>query len=460
MDYRCPLCLKLLDQHDSFQRFCAIHPEAAAAEFAFSGDHFLDACHCQRDRCGANSLIPGGVFLRHINCGVTNPFWNGQQIEIAGDVDSHGDSLDHDGQRILHWQIGLLRKLPREHREMWFPLVLMAAGAKEPTGEAPVKPGGVMVGLAGAKRAGKTVLALQALDHEGYVSLESNDSVMLEDFIYCQSPPGGGRPILDTLLLRSVMKRNQRDVTLPEPTSPQVGDLKAVFIRQANKNDASKGQTIEAVSQTGFWKQLKGAALNAWNETPMGASVVHSWYSIAFYDTAGEDNEVSAGRIHQIDEAVDKVAVAFDADHLAAKDDESHRAIATVIARIEGLLARSIPQCLVITKVDCILYELGLDIKLQGNETVDESLIRMPQDGKRSLLVELLEKDPNENKRKLAKLVQAKKLPIFFVWHDQLPIPDLEGNITYVGQPVSHGLREFICWCLGVEWEDVSQGNR
>lgn len=455
MDYRCPICQKLLDENDKFRRYCLQTHKHREDTFAFSPFNFERDVQCPVRGCKSSGNIEDGVFIRHIGCTAENPFWNGTKVEIQGSQKDGNRYIDATGRKIVHWQIRAFRSLPSDFHEMWFPAVLLQTAAKEPELNASIIPRGVMIGLAGATKVGKTVCAMQALDREGYITHESKNTIQIQDYIYSQNKEGGGPTILDTLHLRSLMSSNLSGIFLPKGTAPSIGDVKAVFFRQARKKKNKQIASSDAEERPWFKAAFK-TVMDATGEILKSPEISSEWYTIAFYDTAGEDNEIEAERVKIVEDAVDKIAVFVDAEHIAGTDDQSSLGLKIATDKIVRLRRDNLdkPLAIVVTKLDKLLELENVTVNESNRVQLFRKLIFASLDSKRRTLKNLLSVKPSEAKRHLNAILDTEPdLPIFYIWHENLPV---EGK-QYTKQPVSYGLQQFVCWCLGVEWYELSE---
>jgi hypothetical protein len=450
MKYKCPLCLKSLGEEDSLVRFCAKHPDteitfacdprSVAADMLCPGEGGDKSCN--------TSIEPEGVFLAHVGCVAGNPFSEGSEPDAT----------------VQHWEINMLREIANNHAdrhrsEMWFPLMLMRAMGE--TDEAGRRIGS-LVELVGVRSVGKTVLAMQALDKQGYVSDDAPErDVELNDYIYSRKS-GDEHRLFETLRLRHRMKYNKPTIFLPRGNPNIIGDVKAVFISPAPPRPAS----AEPGAQSGFLRDTGKLIFGALGEMsrafldPEGEwdrTRPPFWRTLAFYDTAGEASESEDPILTPIERAVDKAAILVDAREIfeGVKDDEES-SVAVAVQRIHRL--KSFPNlkgAIVVTKVDLVWDKLTEAEREQVLKRA-EDLTEMPKDfaAERALLNSWLMKRPGESNRELAACLRQRIEPVFFVWTKNLPATH-EGGRQSV-QPTSFGLARFVCWCLGVGWSELN----
>src|SRR5262249_32480172 len=152
-------------------------------------------------------------FLRHIGCAAKNPYW---KAEGHAAVVPDGDTLDRDGSvfHIQHWMFGALRELSEiepSAQEMWFPQHMFRTMTWYSLDERQGQKIGATIRLAGAKNAGKTVLATMALVPYGYLQDGPAQAFRIENFVYV-SPEGIQRPeeqFLQAVLPFSMLRNQQ-----------------------------------------------------------------------------------------------------------------------------------------------------------------------------------------------------------------------------------------------------------
>ncbi|MDT7540241.1 MAG: hypothetical protein QOE33_145 [Acidobacteriota bacterium] len=449
--------------------------------------------YCPKLDCPHNAQIEGGVYLLHIGCVAHNPFWD----EVKSSVfvpDSDGDYQDTDvtvglvrtGEATIapipvqHWEIGMLRKLPHEYREMWFPLMLLRATADaDQTGRRV----GALVELTGAREAGKTVIAFQAMDDDGYIDGTDDRRVVVNGFLF-------SRPVaqqtynqfLTNLHLHTQHRFNRVGVNTPMGTLRSPGDLKATFVRP-------REMAVRGSRQPKPPSKLKNLSLFAGDTLRFVSDLFGSragglkskrkyWYTVVFYDAAGEDISINRRRPEWT--AVDKLAVVIDGKELFDQNHRSEPSIEVALSRIEANSAgRGIPCCIVVTKLDLVagttdlvtkeaLLKIANDFSGTAPEKQRQLLIEWLKKNRRGnrqrLLTMLLEdeqsirafKDELSQKGRLARTSVKPKLnveEIFFIWTENLSDTPSDKS----EQPRSHGLIQFICWCLGNTWDDMNR---
>lgn len=467
MPHKCPLCLKDLGQSEQLVRFCLTHRKTEQ----FNCSDNLAGMFCPERESQCNESLDSGVFLRHIGCEAKNPFWDStkKEVELPGDdIPAYQDTSTVPHRVVLeqgstpvegfHWQIGMLRALPRDVEEMWFPLMLLRA-ATEVNQRQRV---GVLVELTGANRVGKTVLAMQAMDSKGYVHNDNDGrGLILKDYIYSRRGVGSDIPLLDMLYLRDIMERNHAFNPTVLGTKIGPGDLKAVFIEPSKNSEIStmynRVGIIEKVRdfRRDIWRDIK--ELSGFS-SPSGTTSSHHpfWYTVMFYDTAGELSRRGSQILKRIEEAVSKTAVLVNAVELfdkALDTSEAESSISVARRRLGDLRGkRNLEVCLVVTQVDLVMDQLSPEDR-QSVYQIAQALDKNPADDKeaRELLIKWVRKNPQQNVKSIKRLLKGVK--VFFVWTEGIPTDEskFKGARTY-----SFGLARFICWCLGVQWRDIT----
>lgn len=462
MNPKCPLCLRILNENEFLSRHCVEHPEASEV-FSCTEDNIPRKLFCREPGCDCNGTIGArSVFLRHEICAAKNPFYaSNRRIRIPGPEDTEQSQYvmpNGTTYQFTHWEIGMLRHLPAEP-EMWFPMMLLCSTLEERNG----KRMGVRVELAGSQEVGKTVLAMQAMDKQGYVPLNCKDrSVDVEGFIYSRVKPGinpVSSAYMAALCLRSLHEDNKQNLFRLEGTQRGTGDLKAVFLKPAPEQQQM--QEDGGKNRGSLRSKFKYYFINPLIEMLLGKNDSASndpWYMVSFYDTAGEESQIGAFDLNAIEAGVDKVAVLINAsDILKAGGGTSLEIAKSKLPELERKGAGNC--CLVVTRMDEILDLLPTqdEIYVQKlvNTFVTDDRIR---DRSRELLISWFEKYTSSNdftKRELKDYLENNDVPVFLIWTNYLMDHGQGGK-----QPESHGLSHLICWCLGINWKDINQKVR
>jgi hypothetical protein len=445
-------------------RFCTLHPERTETFYCFP-EAMQALVFCTERECRCDNSVDEGVFLRHINCKMRNPFWDERagEVVVPGEADTTRTwaTLDFgSGQPkemwVQHWLVGALRSLPKTDPEMWFPLMLLRATA-EMNGKGRT---GRLVELVGARESGKTVIAMQAMNYHGYVSINNTtDSVDLDNYIFSRNSGNLSFSIfLETLHLNTLLRRNAKEIFLPRATVNEPGHLKVAFIRPAQNasplalsgQEKSNGLVRSAFSWTfNALKSLKGEMRVAAGQVLRGSRPF--WYTLALYDTAGEASE-NEDLMPDL-ASVDKVAVVVNAAEIfGLLLDKSEKSIEVAVQRIARAKKRGQHCDLILTQMDRARSHLTEDWK-----RVEEIANDLYDDRKResqALLAKWLSKQPDENKILLGKSLKNVK-NIFFVWTENLPTKHAPEQQAV--QPCSYGLARFICRSLDIKWEHINQ---
>ncbi len=416
MPVKCPLCFQKLDSTQQIARVCLSHPDLKQT-FPFDIDR--KDIFCKVKTCENPRSIQTGVFLRHVGCPAKNPYWKGDST--AMDVPEK-DTLEREGKvfHIQHWLFGVLRELAAMEpnaSEMWFPLHMFRTVNWYSLDERQGQGIGATIRLAGAKNAGKTVLATMALVPYGYAQPQPAPTFRVENYTYV-SPEGIGvvqqpqEQFLQALLPFSMLRDQRNTPEWVAGTPPTRANIKAAFFR-ANVEDRKWAEEV--------WKYVLNSKV--------------PWHSLLFYDTAGEDNEKPAEK-HK--DPVDIGAVVLDGSQLRFLGHVTPPNAKTASERLDTIAANR--KCLIVTKVDLIEDDLLLPAereliaKLRAGEAVE------PEAEKKLLLRWLGDTNALPAERDLAH--QLADVEVFLVWTEGL-------NDTDPGKlPQTFGLRRFVTWCL------------
>lgn len=428
-----------------------------------------------------------------------NPFWNADKsvVEVPGRAEETSALFQLDfglgrdiGVKVQHWLMGVLRLLPKESPEMWFPAMLLRA-----TGETSSlwKRVGVLVELAGAKESGKTILAMMSMNQYGYTLTGSPaDTFEVRDFIYSSyGNEGQFRRYVETLHLSTLLKAGQsKGLFLPQGTF-RSRSVKVSFIKPSkNWQDPPDDGVDEDVR----WpKRLAMKALFAAPNLVKGFvsqtalvlwQLMHSannypfWYTIIFYDTAGEAND--AQDLQRELDAIDKVAIVVNAGEIFGlskkvniddkrKDRESDRfveddqteshseiedqSIKTACDRIARGVDRKQKLYLIVTQMDRIKEHIPKDwprVELIANSVGSKKLNREAK----QMLSKWLSDSPAPHANNLKNKLRFVK-GVYFVWTADLPkslVPENQAKM-----PRTKGLAKFICDCLDVKMSQITK---
>lgn len=471
MSYKCPLCLTELTDGFQLVRTCLDHPNIPAVQITIHDDEeegLPETVYCPGGDGRCNNAIYPGVFLRHVGCHAHNPFWDAttRSVNIPG-ADSTTTYRPGDSQAtpVTHWEIGMLRSTPAA-QEMWFPLMLLRATGETINSQSDQRIG-ALVELAGSTKVGKTILAMQSMEYEGYIDDENGlkRHVEVKDFMFSRLPPGWraeANPLLGNLYLSSLLRLNKKGLYRFPGTFKMPGDVKAAFIAPAQTDRTSlslnsSGNESQHIKTKIVVKNIvdffKGIGEIFWSPRPPGF-----WYTVAFYDIAGEAFKAGDPTTDAIERAVDKVAVLVDATdifHLETDSDGDSVPIAN--QQIGQASARGLPHCLIVTKIDLVIDKLSSEERAQVKKYA-EDLSRDYENESRELFRGWLnQRTSDPNIRQLKNRIDAVDR-IFFIWTDNLPTASTEGTVqTSSLQPQSYGLARFICWCLDIPWTAINK---
>jgi len=430
------------------------------------------------------------VFLRHVGCDETSPFWDGGKLAVPGGADESRIQVSLDfgtgtdrSLYVQHWLIGVLRDLPQGGSEMWFPLMLLRATG-ESSGLSRV---GRFIELAGAMAAGKTVLAVQAMSPHGH----AGGHVEVDNFIFTKRKGGltdrTYRSFAEILHLSNLLQHSNLHLFSPDGTPPGTRNIRVAFYRPAEGfglqlNDGDRNLT--GYAKRLFWLSARATErffrvdLNASFKEIFGSQGFRPyWYTLAFYDKSGESEENE----DIMRDTLDKVAVVVNAAEVfgitLGKDSETgeehatEKSIEVAVQRLKKATARKQLCYLVITQLDRVKDKIGerdWDTVLQladglTNIGRDRGIFRRiwcrlvpprPSQARR-LLETWLGPQPTGNRRQLKERLKDVE-DIFFIWTDNFPIsrtPTKQASL-----PTSHGLAKFVCRCLDIRWDQIGHG--
>jgi len=309
------------------------------------------------------------------------------------------------------------------------------------------------------------------MEYDGYTPSTSNDDRHLEviGYIFSRLPKGRTaitNPFLGTLYLNNLMRSNRSGLFPIPGTFRMPGDLKVAFIAPSKKSELEEQSPTSVQpphvprSSRGFFGAVKyhvGVMLSGLRDTFKSQSARHSfWYTVAFYDVAGEAFVVGDGTPDAIERAADRVAILVDAEEIFGIKTGGD-SIAVANDRIRKANERRLPCCLVMTKLDLVMDRLSPEEQTKVRE-VAEDLTNDRTGEARTLLKGWLDQQTdNESVKELKNRLRTIE-QVFFVWTENLPTTTSQGVVhTSARQPSSYGLVKFICWCLNIRWEDINQ---
>jgi hypothetical protein len=383
-------------------------------------------------------------------------------------IDSMTDYQLPNGQtiKVTHWEIAMLRLVPPSP-EMWFPLMLLrATGEMFRNNEGEKARIGVLVELAGARSVGKTVLAMQAMEYDGYVPDSSNDGrhVEVTGFMFSRLPPGKTvlrNPFLATLYYNNLMMRNDTGLFQLDETDRMPGDVKAAFIARSNEMGA-QGFTSSNALPRADRKRIKAVGSSIWQFIKGTKEIFMPrvgsypfWFTVAFYDVAGESFRFGDVIPDFIEKSIDRVAILIDAEEIFAKSKTSSIALAN--ERIGRVTVLETPHCLVVTKLDLIMDRLSQEERSKVNLIAEDLNGDYRSEARKLLISWLIQRKDDESIKQLINRLE-RIANIFFVWTKDLPTGTSQDTAqTSIRQPTSHGLAKLICWCLNIGWDDLNQ---
>jgi GTPase SAR1 family protein len=483
MAYKCPLCLNELKVQDELIRYCYM---CDRADFVKGSPEVLrNNLKCKKSLCKTHGQIKKGVYFVHLNCEKPNPFWNGQKLNVPDNAKIDGTEItlpfddffeDDKGafKSFKHWQIDLLSKTINskavaknsngtkavsEIREMWFPAVLLKATDEKRLN----KKLGQIVALVGTKGAGKTFLALQALDKEGYINPRSNSRIEIDDYIYSDRRVTVTiQPIFELLRLRSFMQANRSFPPL-QATVRETLNFYAAFFSPTQKGLQKKekpeqNQSAEQPKSLAdrFWELVKKAfALPQSSKKPF-------YFTLALCDVAGEDVEKEVEQIDIIKNGANKIALVIDATDFIEIKVEEKGILADHLLGLRKLKDEGKPFCVVLTKMDLFAqylkthpafnfeFEKSLDSFYSGNQAVIKESLKKWRE---TVALNSSVKTPINLLNLLNEIILLNQdSPIFPVETQNLPT---DPNAIINDPPFSRGIDTFVCWCLEIERSDI-----
>ena len=455
MQLRCPLCLAPVVKGTRFLRVCAKHHASSglAGEVEVAGDaaeQLLDRLRCPVVGCPSNrGIFYPAVYVCHVGCPEGKNPLAGSMAPGAGPRTFRAPHPKGRGSEpVGHWQASLENLVAESYlpgpppAEMFFPVALLRATGRT-AGEGGAGRTGVMVELSGPTKVGKTLLAMQALDLQGYGKLITREvGKLVGDFIYCSpEPPGSSTPgqtYLQTLKMRELMEKNRVFHDWLDGTPERPRNVKAAFFsRSPVPRSAEEPEKGFATELAGAWDLIRTMGRRAFGSGTARADAS----TIVFYDLAGETSEGAAHvRTRDHEKSVDVMAVVAGFPDVAADPPN----LGDVKGRLgeasrwkEARLRDGVRCCLVLTKLD-LLSCPEVDAAFRAR------LRKGPRSADRALLLELVETmrstRPHPNFDELADLLGpgGPVSDVFFVWTENIE----------TDSPQSHGLEDFVVWCL------------
>jgi hypothetical protein len=314
MHFRCPLCLKQLDRDDRLAKFCPRHPKQNPGVFnAYDPDLPDGGFRCSARRCNRHQFVrPDGLLFQHLECKLEvrpgtwqtsiNPFWNGSAIRVNEFLELTRKEVT---TRVNHWLLDALAQAPNDNREMWFPAALLSRRGHRHH---------VLVSLTGAKKAGKTYLAM----HAGYGGTYLGQPKPGEDYFFIHQgdqSAGHQAEFLLTLHLSQLLRedRHQTFDELIESTSVRPRNLKAMLFR-----DGPPSSSVPRILRPRVMKWVKDLYIDIKQKGELqGAEPETSFRGLLLYDLAGEAAESHSLDVLRHDEEMDVLAVLLSQEDLA-----------------------------------------------------------------------------------------------------------------------------------------------
>lgn len=471
---RCPLCLTILDAAEAVATICLVHERVIRHP---GGSDLLgslkDACH---DNCRAgNSWSRDSIVALHIGCAAQLDY---DELQRIGANPTYKDprGVKHP---IDHWQLGMLNAVVDSRNASLIDYAINHDALQRPT-EASTSGGGAdtrrvapmcyplallqacrvqetwatshrarFVELCGTPRSGKTLIALQAMDWDGYQSPSRQRQLALRDFIYISSSSElESSALFENLAARSRMSAN-------EPWSPLGGtaqhpfNVKAIRITPAQGADAAREEaTPNVLPRGGTWREMARKTLMSAVRDLIGREGQAEPRILVFHDTAGEiAHREEDQHLLALSKKVDVVAVVLDGDGLWGPAPATPRESPLLAAHRrleEAVTARrtksELRACIVVTKLDIHSQDTAEVCRL-AERNDDQSSDERRQWLKAALQKRIKSGVDKGHAERLMTIVDAVD-HVFLVWTDGA---HLTGQLD---PPRSHGLVTFLCWCL------------
>jgi hypothetical protein len=426
MQYRCPLCLKLLERDDRVAKFCPRHRNANPHTFApYETVESQGGFRCSVEGCPSHQVVrPDGLLFRHVDCSLdvngishpsTNPFWNGTAVAIDNFVVT-GTPPNEKRSRVDHWQIDALSQLlDKSASEMWFPAALLPGKGDRDRH--------VLVSLTGAKNAGKTYLAMRALDETAYAQKPRPT----DDFFFIHqgaATAGPAADFLQTLYLRQLLRSGQPDAFAEQ--------LTATTVRPRNLKVALFPQPASRRRVPWFlrWGPLEQTYIDVRDAlTQRGGEPETNYRALMLYDIAGESVELDHVVVDRHDGEMDVVAVMLSMEDLMNRDRDSVQARAAARTRLSRLLQmrttynQALRICLIVSKCDVMQGIVPTD-----RAALERKVVELARERGEDLIAEALSS---------AGQAKATIDRLFFT-----------ARVATGDRNDLYGLEEFVRWCL------------
>lgn len=471
---RCPLCLTILDAAEAVATMCLVHERVKRHP---GGPDLLgslkDACH---DNCRAgNSWSRDSIVALHIGCAAQLDY---DELQRIGANPTYKDPRG-DNHPIDHWQLGMLNAVvhsrnasliayaidhdvlrrsaeasassggedARRMAPMCYPLALLQACRVQETWATSHR--ARFVELCGTPRSGKTLIALQAMDWDGYQSPSRQRQLALRDFIYISSSGEmESSALFENLAARSRMSANEAWSPLGG-TAQHDFNVKAIRITPAQGANAARDESApNDVPRGGTWRDMARKTFMTAVRDLIGRESKAESRILVFHDTAGEiAHREEDQHLLALSKKVDVVAVVLDGDGLWGPAPATPRESPLLAAHRrleEAVSARrtksDLRTCIVVTKLDMHSQNTTEACRL-AERNDNESNEERQQWLKAALQKRIKSGVDKAHAERLMTIVDDVD-HVFLVWTDGA---HLAGQLD---PPRSHGLVTFLCWCL------------
>jgi hypothetical protein len=291
-NYFCPLCLKAITKEDKFWVSTPEERDNGEAPTQISGGDLKPTL--ERDARNYRN-IQFGIYLAHAGCTRLNPFEEKGTINFGDTSSPNRGKHKSTSVEAKHYEIEILRALPANILEMWFPAALLIVTQTDPT-----KKQGRIAILVGHTNVGKSVLAVQAMHKDGIQNDSNSESVD----VVCQHYAYAPTYVRFAQCVNSI--QSILDGSPPVPvgkTVPELGEMRAVFYTVGHDVPVRSSGLLDSFLSRSA--RMKGTENTYENYRP-----------IIFYDVAGEtfiDNLLALQRHYLV---ADKVAFVVNAGSL------------------------------------------------------------------------------------------------------------------------------------------------
>jgi IPT/TIG domain. len=466
--FRCPLCLKRLGPSHTLIAFHDVDPTAEEPPRDLTVDcgeqDFISEIIRFGERAIYTPVTDNAVFVSHLQCDAFNPFWEEEKTEpdddgldkkIPAQVKIPGDHRDGEMiveslrcektgvilQKTMHHRIISMlrstRKYDESYRPMWFPFALLRSTAAA-EGEEMRRPFGSLVEMASAPGVGKTILTLQLMNKRLYTN---NDDQFIEitDYFFPRRESETQATFMEAFLKELFYHSTwiERPEFRPLATfNVTPGDLRAVFIRpvraardvqaklSAQPSENNKGILRKVIEFFSYAKdEISGIEEK---ETPKvdvqrELSKPDYWYSVLFYDTAGETQVKVSNVARAVRRLTNKLAICIDAQEIFDTNSDN-KSISHACKRISTMIQdqEHKSSCLIVTKLD--LLPFWKEQKENFLKLAED--LQTPEMETRRMLINWLVEHRDHDKDELRQYLLSSDSPIekvFFVWTENLP---------------------------------------